>query len=60
MPADAGRSIVVVPSATRPAIAKVMASRWSSRLSVARAVQPGHALDPEVVAVDIDPGAQGR
>ena len=33
--AEAGRSMVVAPVATRPAIAKVIASRWSSRLSVA-------------------------
>ena len=37
--------IVVAPPATRPAIAKVIARRWSSRLSVARPVERPSAVD---------------
>ena len=53
-----GRPIVVSPAAIRPAIAKVIARRWSSRLSVSAPAKRGAAGDPQVVAVDLDPGAQ--
>ena len=44
-PPSPGRPTVVSPSATRPAIAKVIASRWSSRLSVAA---PRRRLPPSM------------
>ena len=58
MAAEPGRPIVVTPRATRPAIAKVIARRWSSRLSVSAPSRRAAAGDPEVVAVDLDPGAE--
>ena len=58
MPADPGRPTVVVPGATSPAIAKVIASRWSSRLSVAAPRRPAPAVDAQVVAVDVEPRAE--
>ncbi len=39
-------------------MAKVIASRWSSRLSVSAPRSDRSALDVEVVAVDLDPGAE--
>ena len=39
-------------------MAKVIASRWSSRLSVAAPSRRRRAVDREVVAVDLDPGAE--
>ena len=58
MAADPGRAMVVSPAATRPAIAKVIASRWSSRLSVAAPRRRRAAVDRDVVAVDVDPRAE--
>ena len=58
-PPTPGRPTVVAPEATSPAIAKVMASRWSSRLSVAAPSRRAPPSIAQVVAVDLDPGAQG-